>query len=846
MNEMRRGVLSLLVTMGAFCLLSWPLPRYLAQGFPASAFNMEQENARAMIPGDHLQFLYHFWLAKDVMTGSTPLFFNLYEFNTGSDEARRARTTYYLPFSLFFALWALAGTNALGWNMAMLMAMWIGYWFSWKLVNRYQSDEWVSAMLALFALILPYPWIVLMGGSPTGFSMMWVPMVVYGMDRWIGDRSWEGAALAGFSVYFSGWSDPHVFFFSALLAPCWGLLVCVHRGGLTWPGRSDWSSWMRAAWPLLVFAALVIIKAMGVQRGLQDTAIAAGRSLQEVDLFSIGIRNLYRVEDDGRIEKIYLGGYALALLGAVAAYVVIGVFRRRASGRLMALLLVLAGTALALLLSSGPRNPLGPPLWRLVTTLIPPYGMIRQPDKIFCLMPLLIMMAAALAIPAIQGRFSQNRLRMGVFLVMLPLVIEYSLRLNPAICLLDQKQDAYLAVVSDAASRDMVPLAMALPLWPGDSHYSSVYQYYASLYRLRMINGYRPTARQAYVDGVFEPYNSLALGDPSGEQLDGLQSMGINYLILHEDVFPEKVSSFPVGVTLANLLKHTRLELLKRDGPAWAFRILNKPEPRNGPDMPVYFPVRLWNWESNDCVEGLAVEDESAMGGRYLRLSGNMMEPVMARRVRLAGDDAMEWHIRVKGAGSFDVHMQAEGEGPVVYSTNIHAESWQWMPVKAPPSRGLVHHEAGVRVVSGTVDLDGVLLTRSGWRSPPSGSTVSIPAACFFHAGYTSDDLSSVMLRQDHDPARMIFYSRNLYMEPGRYAARLVYASGAEQGTCLGRISMDCGGGRGAQAVASDVLAGEEASLEFDHPESTPFRFGFTYARLADMLIERVELVRLP
>ena len=79
---------SLIVTLLVWLAFSWPLPRQVFSAIPISAQNAEKYHIRAMIPGDQLQLLYHFWLFSDMVRGKTPFFYNLYEFNTGEGFPR--------------------------------------------------------------------------------------------------------------------------------------------------------------------------------------------------------------------------------------------------------------------------------------------------------------------------------------------------------------------------------------------------------------------------------------------------------------------------------------------------------------------------------------------------------------------------------------------------------------------------------------------------------------------------------------------------------------------------------------------------------------------------------------
>lgn len=841
MSALRRIGLVLLAGLILGAIFSWPLPRYFASGIASSASNVEKDNVRAMIPGDHLQFLYHLWLAQDTFIGPTPLFHNLYEFNTGADAERREVRPYYLPFSLFFTAGSLIGGRAFGWNLAILITWWITAWFSWKLARRYVADEWVAAMLALVPLAFPFQWIVWLSGSPTGFAMMWVPILLYGIDRWIADKSAAGAALAGAAVFFSEWSDTHVFFFSVLLSPVWVLFSYLLRHGFRWPSKADWRGWLRSSWVLILFIALAAIKAMGVQQGLQGTAIAAGRPLHEINLFSHGLAGLL---DPGRAGgKIYVGYWGVLLLGAAFFRGFGQIVRRRKDAAGWGLMLLILGIVGIFLLSTGTKNPLGPRAWAAWMKLVPPYGMIRQPDKIFCILPALILVAAALAFRNAGTGERKWPARLVCAVLLLPLLFDFGARLDPTVCLLDDRQGAYEAVAAHARAEGVKPRALVIPLWPGDSHYSSLYQHDVSLYRIRMVNGYRPTARQKYIDEIFEPFQSLNSGWPDDAQLDALLARGIDHLILHEDVFPEKVSSFPVDVTLANLLGHPRLDRLAHDGPVWSFAIRKKPATRlpgeGAPEIPVLFPVRYWEWEQSEWPTGEIRDAADAIGGRFARVAGPMANSVSSRWIRTAGPIPMEWHVRVRGTGTLDLEMQVDPGGTSTETRRVDAKDWTWVRVAVPGIHLSARQTARVRVAEGVLDLDAMILTRAGWVPPAPGETKMIPAACFFRAGYSLDDFSGIAFRRDRDPNAVIFYSRHLYLEPGTYRVWAEITTDAAPGTELGALVMRPGPD-GAPDHRVSVRSGEKAVIEHVQPDNSFFYFGFDYARNADLVIHAV------
>lgn len=837
--------MALLVSAAAFAVYSWPLVRHVTEGIPSSNANTEIGNVRAMIPGDHLQFLYHQWLAMDTFLGRTPWFHNPYEFNTGNDADRRAVSTYYLPFSLFYTVGAILGGRAFGWNLSILVAFWLAYLFAWRLARRYQPDEFIAGLLALFAVTLPYPWISVLGGSPTGFSMMWIPILLYGLDRWVADKSAVGAALAGAAIFFSGWSDTHVFFFSVVIAPPWCLVVYLARRGWIWPRRADGLDWIRSAWPLLIFCAGIGLMALNVKAGLGTTNVAGGRSAREVALYSQPLSSLMRLNPQGDHRKMYVGVYGLLLLGAAFVAGVVRLVRDRRDQRAWALVALVTGMTGIFFLATGMKNPLGPRFWMRFVKLVPPYALLRQPDKIFCLVPSLLSVIGALALPA-AFRWRKPAARFGVAALLLPLVWDYSRRFNATICLLDREQGAYRAVAEDATARGVEARALVLPLWPGDSHYTANYQHYVSLYRIRMINGYRPSVRQDYREQIFDRLQSMNLGFAAADQLDDLLARGVRYLLLHEDVFPEKVSSFPVGATLANLLRHPRLEHLAHDGAVWSFRIHEQPVVPSEPDalraVPVLFPVRYWDWERGGHPESAAQPDDTAIGRRFLRLDATGARTATTSNLQATSGWTLEWHVRARGAGA--AVFQARVQGQVVPTRlDISSADWAWYRLPSPPVAGPSLTSLSAAWVEGALDLDAALLTATGWPAWAPGDTLTIPATAFFRAGHTVPTLDGVRLRPQYDPGGEIFYSRNLYLEPGGYDIVLDFETSAPLGTSLGRWRARFHR-EDLSDVAVPVRAGTPAVVHYLQPDSRFFRLGFDYNRQADMIIRNVRITR--
>ena len=139
--------------------------------------------------------------------------------------------------------------------------------------------------------------------------------------------------------------------------------------------------------------------------------------------------------------------------------------------------------------------------------------------------------------------------------------------------------------VYDRLARERTPgeTILELPIWPGDSAWTSDYLWYVTRYRNPIINGYSPATPRTYVERVFKPLYPLDFGEMRRPQYDLLRSLGIRFIVFHEEVYPQKISDFPFRVTVENLRSSKYLETVAGTPPLWLFRL--KPEPPEGEEF---------------------------------------------------------------------------------------------------------------------------------------------------------------------------------------------------------------------------------------------------------------------
>jgi len=896
---------------------SWPLPRYFASGIPSAA-HLEPADVQPLIPGDHLQFMYYCWLAGDMLAGKTPLFCNLYEFNTGEDPrdipkteirklpgflAKKANKQngyrpdpYYFPFSFVYSAGALAGGRAFGWNFTGFISLWMTFFLTWLLVRRYTRESWLAGCAALIAIALPFRWINLFGGSPAGFAMVWIPAIFLGIDLAVRDGKSAGGIMAGLALLLASWTDNHIFFFGALATPFWAL-VSASAGmaaGRKW--KDSWQKIFAALLPIplflggaLAFPALMQMLA-GTPAANQYLASSVGaRTLREIALYSPVPGGFVAWIPSGISSHIYIGFSAAVFLAAGMAGLVFDAWRGRDDSRrqLFIMLLLLAGIAGVMALALGANGPAHAALLKICRKIIPPYAMIRQPAKIFCLMPSFLAVAAGISLGALMVHMKTRRIKIFAGLLFCAAVTgEYVFRVNPTVSILDSKQGAYEAVANDAAAAGKAPHALVVPLWPGDSHQSSIYQHYASLYRVRMVNGYNPFVSKVYFENVFRPYESVNQGCLTDRQINDLLRRQIEYIILHEDLFPEKVSPFPVGWTLKQFLTHKRLRLVKQDGRVWAFKMLAEPklppgaapmihrdklaQPANTNKaiqagvasdapakeiLPGTNPFQNWetfacarNWQAENCAAGKAqvVRDSLKIQGAYaaLREAGSWLN---VPALRVAPAPQLRWMVRTRGNGAVLAEVFADGKPVSRDLIDVESDDWEWVDVPVDDFDRFAQLGLKIEHESGAVDCDQILLANGAapaFSPAKPGQSTVLKAACMFHAGYTSLADDAVVFEKEREAKALIFYGPKLPLEKGRYRIELIFSSDSPRGVLLGQFNVKRNN-RDYNLNWTPVMAGARSLTEVKQSQNVPMHLEFLFLGNGSLKISGIKVTRL-
>ncbi len=842
---------TILMTLAVWLVFSWPLPIKLSDGIPMSSTNIEKYGERSMMPGDHLQLHYFYWIFNDMLHGDTPFFHNLYEFNTGDDAARYHVGNYNVPFSFIYAFWALWGNSAFAWNMMGLTVIWITCLLTWILARRFTNSEWIAGLSALVGITVPYRWMNLFGGSPMGYAMTWVPLLLLGIDMVTRDRNIKGGIFAALALTGAFYNDTHIFFFAGLFMPLWGLVGLLRSDLLREPNRKKWTGLILAGMPIVIAAGLLLIRGMGVKASkLSTSMVSEGRAPAEVAIFTAPAEGLFKWHGFGMEAHIYLGWLipAIITIGILAGGYILIAKRRTSQATAMGVISILTLNAVVItILAIGFNGPFDGKLFSLLRDHIPGYSMMRQPGKVFSLLPTVLAMLLATLFTMLHeaSRWKPKLMRSIITVLAAAILIEYACQVRITICSLDQKQGAYEAVRLDADKTDGEARAMVIPFWPGDSAWASIYQHYVSLYHIKMLNGYSPIVSKTYRDEIYSTFGRSNVGVLPDDLLDNLLKRNIRYILLHENAFPEQVSPFPVGFTIKRLLNHPRLTLLKHAEHVWSFRVEKTAtqSPEQLSDWNTFFPSQEWEFEHGEGMGNPSptrCDEDTASGGGSILLN-RPLQSLTTRAFRAWHAPSSRIRIRARGHGILATQLADKPNGLEIL-TKVNSDAWAWfnIPLTELPERSLC--TPVFKATDGHIELDVAQYVAGEWEPLNEGDIRSLPAGIFFHAGHLTEDTTGVHMRKDAEPDSMIFYGPKLPLPCGSYQLQMEYQSDATAGTHLGNLHIT---GRQLEATPTTVTAGEPASINFKQQLNLPFRFDFEYTRNADIIIKRVIIERL-
>ncbi len=368
--------------------------------------------------------------------------------------------------------------------------------------------------------------------------------------------------------------------------------------------------------PFVVLAGAIVFAIKKFVLG--GTIAERGRRIAEVRYFSPHWGDLLRRLNYQGETMLYLGAVALILMalggGLLAWHKAKGRMEGETDGQAgfwFGMFLLFTFLSLGLSVSRVP-------LYAFFYKVVPYFKYPRVPGR----MIFISYAAMAFCVAWVLDRFpvKGRGVKWGVAgLVAIGLCVDYFPPRPIGLCLLDRGKAVYAAMEKEGMPPKTV---LELPIWPGDSAWSTIYQYYVTRFRYPMVNGYSPVVAKDYVDDVFYGLYPMDVGEASGRARETLTRLNVKYVAFHADAYPYKISPFPSWMTLRRLKALPYLKEVAASDFMALFRLReNKlsegfdPKAVEAIDSPVGV---LWEAERSRHLIGRVIRDPDASAGKAL------------------------------------------------------------------------------------------------------------------------------------------------------------------------------------------------------------------------------------
>ncbi len=849
MKKLQLITLSVISSCLLWAIYSWPLPRHFRSAIPWTASADPGPAVHAPRPCDSFQFLYQLWLFKDMLAGRTEAMHDIYQFNTGDDGERLRIKSFYFPFSLLYAAAEPVLGRAGSYNLLGLTVLCVGVIITALLISRFDAGPAQSVMLGILASAFPYRWFALMNGSPTGLAMIWWPMIMLGLDMAIASGMRSGGWIAGFGIIFASWTDPHVFFFSALASPFWALFSAWRAGMRLSPSNATTlTNILRCIIPFIALGIVAVAWfLLGLKTHGQRAIFENSAPVAVAALYSPAWHGFFDMHASGKSAFIYVGIAMTLLVAGATAAASIRIRQRKKKPAVPEeadILLVLLSACVAIaILALGTNGPFSGRVIFALRRILPPYAMIRQPHKIFCLLPPLAATVSFFAL-RLWAQMITKRYALLMWAALQTLIlVEFSVRISPGLTRVPNEHPTYDAAAMDAILNGKEPRAIAIPLRSGTEHDSSLQVYFASLNRIRLANGYSPVVPESYQKRFLPTFTSLNCGLLSDKQIRDLERRGFSFLLFHENLFYDNTDVFPSSLTLERLFNNPRLTVLNKNGPIWCFKFLpNRASSKiPAPRQPFLASDFRWEVEEHGRIHPSQIMTDKEAGTlKAVNLSAGMV--VEGPECRLVLDGIPCWFIRARGSGTFAIATKSDGS---ILEMNVHdlkSTDWQWVKAPLPIHHTPIAARARIEMIEGSVLFDCGILGDARWQSPEQGQTLYIPARALFHTGASSPDMDAVTWDPAFSPPGIALHGPGFPLEKGLYRLSAELTSSASPGKLLGRIQVKWPAGN--ETTFWDVLSGAECSVEFRQASNLPWEIILHYEGTSDMHLYGFRLSR--
>jgi len=617
MKKLIRVILLIFIFFGLAVAFSYPLILNFNNTLPYTHIPAKGFELTYMMQGDHISLYYIYWLIKDYfVTPGQHLFYEPYMF-TVTDMPRPFEPR-GLPSSILFLIFSIFG-NITAYNCVVFLSFILAGTSTFCLAKKYLQNTPSAIISGIIFTISPFRISHLFGAHPTGFILFWIPFIIFLYEKLWETKKQIYGWVAAFSIFLMCMEEHHMGYYSALFTIIfWAYkffliekknIKCFLNFIFTLP--PIFTGWILSASYMFYIKSVVI----------SSSIAGKGRTLDEIKLYAPRIKDIFTRTNPDSEKYIYIGIFTAILLLIGLSKKIINIKQKENYFPYIFYFFTFITT---LLLSLGPNLP-GIPLYKICYKIIPFFYFPRSPARLYMYTLIALSLLSGYGAKMVFESFKKQYLKyLFSFIIIICICADFYTSHIIGLTKMAQKNNTYDYIQKSFLKNPV----LEIPIWPGESSWTSIYQYYTTIYRIPLVNGYSPFVAQKYQDEIFWPLASVNMGMLNKEQYDLLKKLKVKFINLHEEAYPQKVSPFPFKVTLENFMRSPFLKFIIQDGPIYLFEVLDMPsqKPLNIYTVPSKTGI-LYECEYMPHRIGQPVKDKLASASMSLYAKGLQQEP---------------------------------------------------------------------------------------------------------------------------------------------------------------------------------------------------------------------------
>jgi len=298
---------------------------------------------------------------------------------------------------------------------------------------------------------------------------------------------------------------------------------------------------------------------------LEESALSRGRKIKEIMLFSPNMVELLKKGDCN-----YIGVFSIMIAIFFPIYIYFNRNKKDLRIQIFYFSLLIITTLLAL--GFNGNNIL--PIYKFLYTYVPFFNYIRSTNKILILTYLSCGILAGFLVKSLKRL--KGVLFYPIYILLIGIIMyDFTPSGHIGLSLID-KDNKIHNFIKDRRGEYKV---LYIPLWPGDSSWTSIPQYYTTITKVKMINGYSPIVPKGYFENIYLPLENINFGEIRYKEYSILKNLNVKYILLDKRCFIFKVSPYPFEFTLNNIISSGYVNYIMDDGYIWLFELKKKREP---------------------------------------------------------------------------------------------------------------------------------------------------------------------------------------------------------------------------------------------------------------------------